>query len=113
MNAFREDIKDARYRSIGRFPAFILRPATGRAILLVGYRPDKELVRALTHVAPESNAVRSVNDAIAYARYWGKITDQEVAEALDLQLDATEKVLDDAVNQGILVKKDRIYSVSE
>ncbi|MEB3280193.1 MAG: hypothetical protein VKK42_14860 [Lyngbya sp.] len=65
----------------------------------------------MTHVAPESNGVRSVNDAIAYASYWGKITDQEVAEALDLQLDATEKVLDDAVNQGILVKKDRIYSV--
>ena len=52
----------------------------------------------MIHVDPESNTVRSVNDAIAYVSYWGKITALEVAEALDLQLDATEKVLDDAVN---------------
>ncbi|MBE9127269.1 MULTISPECIES: DsbA family protein [unclassified Coleofasciculus] len=113
INAFREDIKDARYRDIGRFPALIMRPITGRAILLVGYRPYKELRKALAHVAPESNPVRSVTDAIAYASYWGRITAREVAEALDLELDATQTVLDDAVEQGILIKSDRVYLSSK
>src|SRR5690606_23189274 len=38
-NAFREDIKQARYLGIGRFPALTLRASEGPGVIVVGYRP--------------------------------------------------------------------------
>lgn len=109
LNAFREDIKDARYRGIGRFPALILRPMTGRAVLLVGYRPYQELRKALAHVSPQSHPVRSATDSISYASYWGRITAPEVAEALQLRIEAATEVLDNAVAEGMLTKGNQVY----
>jgi putative protein-disulfide isomerase len=45
--AFREDIKQARYLGLGRFPALTLRRAGAPGIILVGYRPYEALERAL------------------------------------------------------------------
>lgn len=109
VESFREDIKDGRYQSISRFPTLIVRPMTGRAILLVGYRPYQVLCDAIAHVAPESTPIRSATDVIAYASYWGRITAREVAQALDLKLQAAKKMLEDAVTDGTLIKDGKIY----
>jgi putative protein-disulfide isomerase len=82
LAAFREDLKDAGYRNIGRFPALVLRGAGGRAVLVVGYRPYPVLREALAAVAPGLAPVRTATDPVAYARHWGSITAAEVAEAL-------------------------------
>jgi predicted DsbA family dithiol-disulfide isomerase len=109
LEAFRDDIKDMRYRGIGRFPALILRPISGRAVLIVGYRPYQALRKAIAHVAPQSNPVRSATDVVAYASYWGRITAREVAQALDLQIEAAKEALEDAVADGRLIRADRVY----
>lgn len=51
--AFREDLKETRYREVGRFPTLILHARGGRGILLAGYRPYDVLRSALLHVAPD------------------------------------------------------------
>jgi predicted DsbA family dithiol-disulfide isomerase len=45
--AFRDDLMQARYLQIGRFPALIVTPRGGRSALLVGYRPYAVLRQTL------------------------------------------------------------------
>jgi predicted DsbA family dithiol-disulfide isomerase len=54
--AFREDLRETRYREVGRFPTLILHANRGRGILLAGYRPYEVLRSALLHVAPQLDA---------------------------------------------------------
>ena len=53
--AFREDLREARYLGLTRFPALTLRrtDGAGHTLLLVGFRPYDVLRRALHHLAPE------------------------------------------------------------
>jgi predicted DsbA family dithiol-disulfide isomerase len=51
--ALRDDIKEARYRGIGRFPTLTLRAANGKGVMIVGYRPYEVLRAALARIAPE------------------------------------------------------------
>ena len=62
-DALREDIKEARYRGIGRFPTLTLRPPGGTGILLVGYRPYEALLCALARIAPDLASVRPAKAA--------------------------------------------------
>ncbi len=50
LRAFREDIKQARYHKIGRFPALTITDTTGKGIIIVGYRPYEALVQAFMQV---------------------------------------------------------------
>jgi putative protein-disulfide isomerase len=52
-DALREDIKEARYRGIGRFPTLTLHRARGAGIMIVGYRPYETLLAAVARIAPE------------------------------------------------------------
>jgi putative protein-disulfide isomerase len=61
--ALREDIKEARYRGIGRFPTLTLRNPGGTGIVLVGYRPYEALLSGLARVAPELAPVRQARAA--------------------------------------------------
>lgn len=51
--AFRDDLKETRYREVGRFPTLILLANGGAGILLAGYRPYDVLRKALLHLAPQ------------------------------------------------------------
>lgn len=82
LEAFREDLRDVRYRDLGRFPTLIMRREDGPALLLVGYRPYPALRAALAHLAPELRPGRAAADARAYAAHWGGVTDYEIAVAL-------------------------------
>jgi protein-disulfide isomerase-like protein with CxxC motif len=109
LEAFREDLKDAGYRNIGRFPAFVLRGAAGRAVLLVGYRPYPVLREALAAVAPDLSPSRTASDPVAYALHWGSITAAEVAEAVGRPVDEVVRHLDGAVADGGLLREGWIY----
>jgi predicted DsbA family dithiol-disulfide isomerase len=61
--ALREDIKEVRYRGIGRFPTLTLRNPSGTGIVLVGYRPYEALLSALAGIAPELASVRQAGAA--------------------------------------------------
>lgn len=51
IDAFREDLKQASFRNIGRFPTLTLRrPGQGGGIILVGYRPYAALIEAIGKV---------------------------------------------------------------
>lgn len=109
LQAFREDLKDAGYRGIGRFPAFVLRRAGGPAVALVGYRPYTVFREALAAVAPDLEPARTADDPLAYALYWGSITAAEVAEALGGPAAKTARELDAAVAAGRLVRAGQEY----
>jgi predicted DsbA family dithiol-disulfide isomerase len=112
LQAFREDLKDAGYRGIARFPAFVLRRAGGPSVALVGYRPYPVFREALAAVAPELAPVRTADDPLAYVCHWGSITAAEVAEALGRPLDAVDAVareLDAAAEAGRLVHQGQAY----
>lgn len=51
--ALRADIKEARYRGIGRFPTLTLRRRSGAGVVIVGYRPYEVLLAAIARIAPE------------------------------------------------------------
>ncbi|MEA2604884.1 MAG: putative protein-disulfide isomerase [Acidobacteriota bacterium] len=106
---FREDLKDAGYRGIGRFPAFVLRGADDAAVVLVGYRPYSIFREALAAVAPDLEPVRVATDPVAYALYWESITGAEVAEALGRPAAEIARELDAATAAGDLVREGLIY----
>jgi predicted DsbA family dithiol-disulfide isomerase len=62
QEAFRDDLKETRYREIGRFPTLVFRAPRGSGVLLAGYRPYAALRAALLHVAPGLEAVEGCPD---------------------------------------------------
>jgi predicted DsbA family dithiol-disulfide isomerase len=109
LEAFRSDIKEVRYRNISRFPTFILRPAAGAAVLLVGYRPYAALHAAVAALAlalvfsPVSGAAEE------YLRLWGSATVQEIAEACSWERPAAAAALQAAVTNGAAEQQGDLY----
>lgn len=103
LEAFREDVKTAHYRGIGRFPTLILQQAGGRGVIIVGYRPYGVLCEALAAVAPQLAPVRRAQDAVDYACHWGSITVPEVAEALGVPAEEAAQQLGTAADRGALI----------
>jgi len=79
-SAFKEDVKEARFWRIGRFPALLVRNGN-RSKGIVGWRPYAVLRAELQALAPDLGHERSMPDADAYRRYWCGATDREIAEA--------------------------------
>lgn len=113
LDAFREDLKEVRFRGIGRFPTVVLAKPDGPAVLVVGHRPFAVLWEALSRIAPEAAPVRTASSPLDYARHWGRITACEVAEALDLQVESAARELDRAVEAGSLARAGHLYVVRE
>lgn len=113
LSAFREDLKEAGYHNIGRFPAFVLRGPEGKAVALVGYRPYSVFREALAAVAPDLEPVRRAIDPVDYALSWGSITAAEVAEGLGQPTSppAPEvlRQLDAAAAAGTLAREGFVY----
>lgn len=106
VEAFREDLTDARYRDIGRFPTLIYRRTGRTPIITVGFRPY-ELVRdAVGYVAPDLEPVRRARSAAEYVAYWGRVSTAEVAVALGIDVDAARQRLDELVLAGMVERLD-------
>lgn len=109
QDAFREDLKDVRYREIGRFPTLILRPASGRSIILVGYRPYPVLCDALAQVAPNLMPLYVASDVVDYIANWGRITSCEIAEGLGVEQNTATQSLAAAKDAGQVGQQDQLY----
>lgn len=87
QDAFREDLKDARYHGIGRFPALVVRRPGTAGLILVGWRPFAILRAAIAEVAPQLGPGRRPDDEAAYRAIWPEVTARELEEALHAPAD--------------------------
>jgi protein-disulfide isomerase-like protein with CxxC motif len=110
LEAFREDLKDARYQRIGRFPTLLLRIPDGPGVLQVGYRPYPALRAALARIAPGLEPLCQAEDATAYAVSWQGVTAREAAEALGAPPETARAALDAAVETGALELRGAVYA---
>lgn len=99
-DAFRADIKEARYHDISRFPTLVVQPAGGQAAILTGYRPYAALQSALAVLAPALVFASATGDAAEYLRTWGSATVQEIAEMYGLGRPTAAAALDAVVAAG-------------
>jgi len=81
--AFREDLKKTSYHQISRFPTLTISRNGAKGIMIVGYRPYKILMQAISIIAPDLTPVRDLTDTADYIRYWNGATDREVAEVAE------------------------------
>jgi predicted DsbA family dithiol-disulfide isomerase len=109
LAGFREAIKDARYHNINRFPTLIVRPASGRAAILVGYRPYSALQSVLATLVPSLSFVPDGGDAAAFLRTWGSATAQEVAEMYGVTRQAAETSLQAVVDAGQAARQGDLF----
>jgi predicted DsbA family dithiol-disulfide isomerase len=107
-NAFHEDLRQVRFRAIGRFPTLVLSAEGQPEIALAGYRPYEVIVKALARLAPDAPPPHPCGDVVAYVTYWGRATGHEVAEALAVDRPAALRALDDAVAAGELSRDESL-----
>ena len=79
-SALEDDIREARYRGIARFPCLVLRRSAAPSISLVGWRPYASLLEAVRELVPELGEERQIGDPEAFRKYWDGATDRELAE---------------------------------
>jgi putative protein-disulfide isomerase len=87
--AFRQDLRDARYREIGRYPTLLAWSTGPRGLLLTGSRPYESICESLRKLAPELTELMpalSRNGALDqledYVRRFRTVTGAEVAQWL-------------------------------
>ncbi|MGI9090925.1 MAG: DsbA family oxidoreductase [Gemmatimonadaceae bacterium] len=82
MEAFRQDVHEARYHGIGRFPTLVVTRAGQHGVVTVGYRPYELMREIIAHVAPDVVPERPAPLASEYTRYWrdsgGSMTEDEI-----------------------------------
>lgn len=115
IDAFREDLKEVRWREIGRFPTLILRnnepnSRHSGAIILVGYRPYPALLDAVMHISPALVQQRSTDDLLAYIVHWNYLTTREAAELTNGDLAAAEQILQAAAAAGKLHCRELLHA---
>jgi predicted DsbA family dithiol-disulfide isomerase len=109
VEAFRQDLRDAAYYAIGRFPTLILQRLDGRGLVLVGYRPYEALCSALEHLVPDlrRRPQMPLEDlAVAYVRHWSRVTVRELMEVLGCDSGEVSLLLGSLVTSGILMQVD-------
>jgi putative protein-disulfide isomerase len=109
---FRDDLKEARYLGISRFPTLVLGRPGGRSAALVGYRPWSALAEAIAQMAPELEplvAQPPSADPLDYALAWGRITAREAAEGVGIETAAAERALDEAAEAGRLRRSGHLF----
>jgi hypothetical protein len=114
MDSFRQDLRDAAYYGIGRFPTLILHRYDGRGIVLVGYRPYDALRAAIEHLVPgitQTPAMSPEELAVAYVTRWGRVVAPELMEVLGYtNLDQVQQLLKSLVASGKIILADNMQS---
>lgn len=77
-DAFRADLLETKYMSIGRYPTLVIGRPGKRSIMVTGYRPYHILLEAIRFIASDIEA-RQV-DQDNYKLYWTDLTDRELSE---------------------------------
>ena len=106
LEAFRQDLRDASYYGVVRFPTLVLHRADGRGIVLIGYRPYEVLQTALQHLVPELHQnpepLSQEKLAIAYVTHWQRVTEHELAEFLGSNVDQLSTLLQSLITRNVL-----------
>lgn len=84
LRRLQDDVKEVRFRRIGRFPSLMLRTPRGAGPLLTGCRPAAEIDAAIRAAVPDLPPARRVT-AAGYRAFWGDPLDREIAVALGQQ----------------------------
>lgn len=103
--AFRNDLRDASYYGIGRFPTLVLHRTDGRGIVLVGYRPHHVLWTALHALVPamhQTPAIPQEQLALEYISRWQRVTARELVEVCDCTVDQISPLLASLVSKGMI-----------
>lgn len=79
LEEFRKDLRQAKEKSITRYPTIVVYGKGRKGLVMTGYRPYQSLVDALLHVAPDIEPVYGV-ELEDYRRYWGNLTERELEE---------------------------------
>ena len=82
LEAFRPDWQETQNRNITRTPTLIMRSRSKPAIMLTGYRPYNVLLQALKQMMPDLEPSVQPISIDAYKRFWGSLTEREIAEIL-------------------------------
>ncbi|GHO93895.1 hypothetical protein KSF_039430 [Reticulibacter mediterranei] len=111
MDSFRQDLRDAAYYGIGRFPTLILHRYDERGIVLIGYRPYDALRSAIEHLVPgitqQTSSMSSQELTVAYVTRWRRVVARELMEVLDYDnLDQVQAMLQSLVANGTLLLAD-------
>jgi predicted DsbA family dithiol-disulfide isomerase len=109
MESFRQDLRDAAYYGIGRFPTLVMQRNDGRGIVLVGYRPYEALQAALEHLVPgviQRQEMAPEDLAVEYVRYWRRVMARELVEILGCDSNKTSALLEGLVARGALMQAD-------
>lgn len=88
-----DDIKEVRFRQVGRFPALVLRRPGSTPKPLVGWRPYAALHREVAGFAPDLGPERRPASRDHYCAYWHSISQRE--------LEAQEESLEAAPDQTV------------
>ncbi len=113
LDAFRQDLRDAAYHDIGRFPTLLLHSQNGRGLILVGYRPYEALCEAVEHLAPglrQCAQMCSEDLAVAYVTHWGHVTARELMEVSGGEVTEVARLLNFLVERGMLAQASDLQS---
>jgi putative protein-disulfide isomerase len=109
VEMFRQDLRDAAYYNIGRFPTLICHRGDGRGIVLVGYRPYDALQAALEHLVPgivRRPDLPPEDLVLDYITHWRRTTACEVAEVLGCHTDHASAIPQSLVAAGLVMLAD-------
>jgi predicted DsbA family dithiol-disulfide isomerase len=87
--ALEEDVREARFRGVGRFPCLGLRRPGAAPAWMIGWRPWEALLAAVRAFAPDLGEERRPESPESYARYWTGVTEREILVALGGTAEAT------------------------
>lgn len=90
--ALEDDVRETRFRRVGRFPCLRLRRPGADPAWLLGWRPVKPLLDALYEFAPAIGRERRPSSPAAYEAYWGEVTARETAVAIEPVAEANLQV---------------------
>ncbi len=105
LDAFRQDLRDAGYYNIGRFPTLLLHSTNGHGLILVGYRPYELLCEAVEHLTPGlRQRVQQPPEelAVVYVTRWGHVTARELAEVMNSAVERLSPLLNSLIERGLL-----------
>jgi len=91
---FMDDVKDARFRQIGRFPALVIRRPRSVGTLIIGWRPFDALLETVRRVVPELGAGRRPADEEEYRSFWPQANLCELKVALGSAAAASQSAAD-------------------
>ncbi len=80
--AFKDDLKEVRFKNINRFPTLKLNNKSGKAILLSGYKSYKSLKKVFNELLHLPSGILIKQED--YQNYFGCLMEREIEEAIKL-----------------------------